>query len=251
MKVYSAVIHIFMLELSVLSLFIPIFDSKNFEDMSYAANMILTYFMNLSKTLNVIWQVSHIEELFKDVNGLIERGWMKREHIEKFQSQVTRAFTLFKVYMTASILTVLSGFLPPFYTGKLSYRMWMPFDPQQSDLLFNVDALYQLATSVYGTIMAVVTDMFPVLIMSYVVGFTEVLCCQLEELGREDKANEEEELQRLFEFMRIQIELKRVVQKLQKIFSRVLATQGVMSVVILCTTSFSLTFVSRVRGLSQ
>lgn len=117
-KIYCALVQI-LLELYVGFLVMQLLNCKNIEDLSFVTNMLLTSFMNVFKSLNVMWNLRNILELFRVIDRLIDDWWMQPEHISKFQSRVLRGNKVIEIYKRILLATALTGLVPPFFTGNL------------------------------------------------------------------------------------------------------------------------------------
>lgn len=234
-------VHFLLLDLPGALILIKLLGSDGLEDISEAVNMLLTYFMVFAKSINLMWNMNRVTKLFKTIGGLMDL--VKIEDKMRFASQVLRSQKIFKFYYAVALVSVATSVLQPFFTGKLAVKMWFPYDAEANIISLYPTALFQMFSSIHNCSLCIALDMLPIFFMSYVAMFIEILCDDLEEIGRGETSNKT-----LVKCVEIQIKIKKIIVNIEEIFSGVLMAQGIMSVVILCTTSFIMTVVSN-RGL--
>lgn len=247
----AAIVHFLLLDLATVLTFVKVISSGGLEDMSEAVNMFLTYFMVLVKSINVIWKINDILELFETIESLMSR--MEIDKDPKFEAQLRKTQKIFKVYYGTAIVSVFFSVIQPFFTGTLAVKMWFPYDAEGDMISLYLTAVFQMFSSIHNCSVCIALDMLPVYFMSYAVGLIDVLCCNLENIGSHnpnDKLHgrfafdQGKNTQILIKLVEVHIRIKRIIFNIQDIFSSVLMAQGIMSVIILCTTSFSMSVVS-------
>lgn len=87
-------------------------------------------------------------------------------------------------------------------------------------------------------------DMIPVFFMTYVVGFLESLCDQLKSVSHGNADKPEVIYKKFVKCIEFQLEIDEYIEKVHRCFSKVLFVQGLISILILCTSTISMTVVS-------
>lgn len=250
---YSIIVRFCFLDLVCILILISVLKSDDLEGISDAVKMLLTYFMLLVKSTNVMWRVDEITDLLTSIKKLMDNeDWMKSLN-GNVSKQTLKAQKLFKIYFTLCLITVVVGMLPPFFTGKFGFKMWLPFDTAENVFMFYIVAFFQLLDGLHNISICIGLDMLPIFLVSYMIAFIETLCDQLEDLKEQTNllplrkpsdANSDQGLKTLQMYIRIQIEIRRITSWIEQLFSNILLSQGILSIVILCTISFSMTVVS-------
>lgn len=230
-------VHFLLLDLPGALILIKLLRSDGLEDISEAVNMLLTYFMVFAKSINLILKMNSVIKLFKTIEALM--NLVKVEDKKRFASQVLRSQKIFKFYYAVALISVATSVLQPFFTGKLAVKMWFPYDAEADIISLYPTALFQMFSSMHNCSLCIALDMLPIFFMSYVAMFIEILCDDLLEIGRGGTSKIT-----LVKCVEVQIKIKKIIVNIEEIFSGVLMAQGIMSVVILCTTSFIMTVVS-------
>jgi 7tm Odorant receptor len=207
-----------------------------------------TYIAMLLKSINFITHIGEIKLLFDTIETVLEKDPMS----EKFKKRIQTVDKVFKFFWASAVMTTVLGSLIPFVTHELAYRMWFPYDYNNNDVLFWISASFQIFESCSYCGLDMVLNMVPVFFMVYILGMLEQLCDRLDELKRRKTLNPDGSINRFEsnnnskEFLKCieyHLNILQIKKRVEKIFSTVLLLQGLMSTLILCTTSYALTIV--------
>lgn len=241
------IVHFLLLDLATVLCLVKVLLSGDLEDISEAINLLLTYVMVFLKSINILWKMNDVLHLFDTIKNLMNQVEAKGN--KTFEYQVLRSQKLFRVYYATALLSVAASVSQPFFTGKLAVKMWFPYNAERDVVSLYPTAVFQMFSSFHNCSLCIALDMIPIFFMSYVVGFIEILRNNLEQIGASESINcsvlnQAQELKTLVKCVDVHIKIKRIVVEIEELFSGVLMAQGIMSVIILCTTSFSMTVVS-------
>lgn len=255
-KINAFVVHFLLIDLVLVLLLTHVLKSNDLKDIAEAMNLLLTFLMSFMKSLNLMWKIKDVLQLIEMIKDLMGTESLINNHSdEKLKLRLSKAKKLMKVYWFTALLAVFFGLTQPFCSRKLKEKMWLSFDAEKNVFIFYPIALYQLVSSLHNCTMCVALDFLPIFFMSYSIGFMEMLYDQLGKLGREkvdgnslkveNSDGTDDILKELVECMKTQIAIKNILTKIEEIFSSVLMVQGLMSVIIFCTTSFTIAEVSK------
>lgn len=211
--------------------FVKVSDVIDFADQS---SSFCTYLVCSVKCVNYFFQCDAIEVLFKELQQCMDHFGTA----QSYKKHVDKAFFFVKVYWSATFFTVfMAGFLP-FFSNRLAYRQWFPYD-LNVPILYYISALYQWIGTLCYSACNVMMDMIPVLLMGYYISMLEHLADKMKHFT--EKSLKSTSNNELITCVRYQLKIIEFVRKTEKIFSVVIFIQGLFSSVILCTTSFALT----------
>lgn len=241
--------HLLSIDLYTSLQFVYLFIFETAEDFMNVMSLFPTCIALCFKSLNFIWQVDEVEELFEMLRVIFTDNEMN----EDFKNQLRRVDKLFKYFWGSAVVTSALGITVIFFQHELPYRMWFPYDIETNEFGFWLSAVYQIIISCSVCGIVAVFDLFPTFFMSYILGMLQQLCGRLEELKKREILNSDGSVNEdrikdnkkdFIQCINYHLAILTVTRKVEKIFSAVLMTQGMMSTLILCTTAFALTIVS-------
>lgn len=246
--IYGIVMHLIFVDIYTLLQFGYLFTFETFEDFAVLMSVLPTYIAMLLKSLNFIMHIEEVKVLFDSVEAVLEKDPMT----DKFKKRVENVDKVFRFFWASAVTTTVLGSLIPIVTRKLAYRMWFPYDYKNNALLFWLSAGLQSFESITYCGLDMVLNMFPAFFMAYIISMLEHLCDRLDGLKKrktlnaDGSINQEERKNNSKEFLncvKYHLRIIEITRSVEKIFSTVLFLQGLMSTLILCTTSYALTIV--------
>lgn len=250
--IYGIFMHLVFVDIFTLLQFAYLFTFETFEDFANLMSLFPTFIACVFKSLNMFYNLEAIANLIMVLREMMEGQTLS----ENFKSHLKGADKAFKIFWGAALASCVTGALVPFQQHLLPYRMLFPYNYENSEILFWMSAFYQIlvTTSICGAV--TVFDTLPVMFMSYIIGMLEQLCERLEALKKQSLLNADEAMNReiattnsaeLVKCVEYHLKIIKLSKRVEEIFSTVLFIQGMMSTLILCTTSFALTIVSTNR----
>lgn len=248
--VYAFVVSVLSFGLYTTLQFIYLFTFDTFNDFVHLMSLLPTCIAMVFKIFNFLYNFSNFEELLSMIKEAVESETLSRS----FENSLNQIDKIFKAYWASVVGTTLLAIFIPFFQHELPFRMWVPFDIVHNNFNFWCAVWYQIIDTCLGCGVLCVLDLFPVICMSYILGMLKQLSSKLEaikshEISQGDgKASRivvsSEEFQKCINY---HLKIVRIARKVEKIFSSILLAQGVISMVVLCTTSFALTIVSDLK----
>lgn len=249
-KIFGIMSHLLTIDLYTSLQFGYLFIFETADDFMNVMSLFPTCIALCFKSLNFIWKVDEVEELFDMLRVILKEN----EINEDFKNHLIRVDKIFKYFWASAVITSALGITVIFFQHELPYRMWFPYDIDTNEFGFWLSAVYQIIISCSVCGVVAVFDTMPIFFMSYILGMLDQLCTRLEDLKKrkilntDGSVNEDQVKDNEKEFIKCihyQLTILTFTRKVEKIFSAVLMAQGMMSSLILCTTAFALTIVSR------
>ena len=242
-RIYCVVVHIIFMDTILALQIAALCTYETFDDIVNTLFIIPTYVGCVAKTLNFLVNFSKVEEIMEMLKELYEIC----PDTTKIDQRLKMASRIYRTFLFGAIACGVAACLTVFY--ELPYRIWFPYNTDENLWAYVIVAAYaSLEILVYGHVI-VTLDLFLVFFFSYAIGFMEVLCDSLgsirkqylEHSSRQDFNHNQKELKKLIGF---QIKVDEYLKKFLISFSWIFVLQGLISVVILCTTFFVMINVS-------
>lgn len=249
--------HIFLVEIYLICSISFLFIVDNLEDFSEAIGILATLFGVWLKTDYFILNKKRFESLLVSLQELIDyESWIEEGTGENLRQKIAQIDRVFKIFMTMAVAGVTFGSFVPFTTHTMPYKMWFPYDYNSNEFVFWLSVFYQLIPGFIYAPTTIIIDTLPSFCISFTTGMINELSERLTNLnddlkeetktiGNDSRAKESERLKELYKCIEIQLKIRAFQEDIADIFGKIIWAQGLMSTVILCTTSFSLTIVSK------
>ena len=238
-RIYCFVAHLIFMEIILALQIAALCTYETFNDVINTLFAMPTTAGSNVRTLNFLVNLREVEEIMKMSKELYEMC-PDTAKVDERLNKATQIFNIFLFGATAcGVATCLTGFY------ELPYRIWFPYDTDEKLWAYViVAACTSFKMIAYGHVI-VTLDIFPVFFFSYAIGFMETLCDSLgsirkqylEHSSRQDFDHNQRELKKLIDF---QIKVDEYLKKILKTFSWIFLLQGLISVIIFCTTLFLL-----------
>lgn len=261
-KIFGLVLHIIGIDLFLGSQIYHAASGNSLMEVADTLSILFTYFLLSAKSYMFVYQVNEIFALYGELKDLILLAEEKFGHpLEKVESRIRQAQTMFQVFWIACLVTCNFGGLfsvitywsnpnPPY---KVAYRTWFPFDFENDFKWFVFMGLYQYIDPVFYCGVVGSIDMLPVFFFNAATGLLEELAVHLSNIGKsaeestEKEQKTEDHFHKLLDSIDIHLKIKTLISKTEKIFSSMIFIQGAASLIILCTTAFTLSKVSSIE----
>jgi hypothetical protein len=242
---------------------------ESFEEFSESLIVVLAVLIFIFKSVNFVVNNKKIDLLYKSLKALIEEDTLKsNQNGSKLKQRTKQVDRIFKLLMCFSMFCVTMSVFVAFCAHELPLKMWFPWDYEANEGLFWILATYQIIGGFIITPSSILVDFFPLFILSYLTGTLEELSENLEMICgaktikeiktptccsyKPDKTSLKivelleaiEKLEKLVECVKIHQKVVKIAVEFNEIFAKDFWFEGIIAVIILCTTSFSLTFVS-------
>ncbi|KAG5683124.1 hypothetical protein PVAND_012424 [Polypedilum vanderplanki] len=248
-KFYAYFMQTFFLYIFTLLMGAAVFEKSTLNEIAEVMTFFFTFFVKVLKCINLVINVDKFLLLLADIKKAIIYCGLPKIYIDKHLSFGKK---LFLAFWLPTFVTVGTGTVLCFVNGKLSYPIWLPYDPskENSVFLFYLSAFYQSFETLLYPTANVMMDTVSLLPIVYLVAMLEHLCDKLENLKRQKmigRINKNTKTDNQNEFLNCVI-YQRTILKLtnqtEKIFSKIIAIQGFFMSIILCTVAFILTLLS-------
>lgn len=239
--IYGIFMHIIFIDLFTALQFAYLFSFETFEDFANLMSMLPTYTALCLKSINWFYNLNAIEALFDRIQDNLDCGFIT----EKLLSHGKRTSKIFKVFWASAAASCILGAFVPVISHTLPYRMWFPYEYDNNLPMFWLGAIYQIVNTLCYSGVDIVLDTFPVFFMGFILGMVEQLSDRLEALKKQTAATSIENKKELLKCIKYQLNILEITRRVERFFSMVFLLRGLMSTLILCTTSYALTIVSK------
>lgn len=242
-QIFHLIVHFTLIDIYFVFSAMYLFTNNNLQDFSEAIGISTTLFGVCYKIKYFYFKKDQFVDLLTSLEELIEfESWIDKGKGERLRERLKKVDRIFKIFMTMTMVGLVSGAVVPFTSHIMPYKMWFPYDYNSSEIVFWTSVAYQLIPGfIYGPVIIII-DTLPAFMMSYVTGMLEELSERLESPG-EERRNELSS-KKLIKSIKIQLKIKALTAEIGEIFGKVIWVQGFLSTLILCTTSYALTIVS-------
>lgn len=250
---YGYLNHFLIVELCLVGELICAYYDETLEDFIETMGLGFTYIAEMFKSINFFFKIKLILKLYAELVELVDFSaddrWKNREQL---QPQINFGFKVYKIFWISAWTTCVMSAIVPFTARKLPYKVWFPFDTENSDIGFWVASVYLIVDSFFCSAIDFSLDTLPVFFLVFVIGMINELSDRLDEIGKiknENQTDAEFMNKELKKCIEIHLKLKKLVGDIQSIFSSVILIQGLCSSMILCMGVFSMSTVSLIATL--
>lgn len=233
--------HFICIEVYVALQFIYVFKADNLIDSTEALSLAVTDLAMLFKCWNFFHKLKKIIALVDYLEALLKFSYNSNEPGRfLLRSQVKFGYKVFIVFWSTVIMTCITSFFPPFITHQLPYKIWFPFDYENSEVGFWSACALMLLNSPYISTLDLALDILPIIFMTFAIGLLDELAERLEKIGSKG----EKPVQELVHCVEVHKKIKVFIRNIEKNFSTTVLMQGVLSSAILCTSAFTMSSVN-------
>lgn len=241
---YGIFMHFFFIDSTISMQIAYFFEYETFEDLADLLSLLPTMITLFCKTINLFMRSSKIKEIIKLTQEIL-LTCPDNIHVEKQIKTVLKIYKiqLYVVVSSLMLVTILS-------VNRLSQKMTFPFDTKQP-IGYALSAIFQSIIGFCSAFTALSSNLLIILSLSYASSFLRVLSDRLESIGKknsqhesEDKKISENNYEELMKCIQLQKKIDEYINLIHQTFSTVILVQCMMSTLILCTISISLSLVS-------
>lgn len=265
----SILSHSFFIDISMLFVIINMFTVKR-SIVEYSAAMeMIPFFVGLfTKTLNIMYKKQKIEKLMESLKDLMgQDSWIEKSKGVKLQKRVEVVNKIFKYSLSFLVITSFINPIVCIARHELPVKMWLPYDYSSNEFLYWFSFSHEFIGGLIFMPVLIICDILPNFFICFAIGIAEELnerlknvlkdevktpegsssepttskVCNQAELVKKQQNEHLKEFQRVIE---LQLKLKTFVAEVEQIFGTILGTEALMSVSVLCTTCFALSFVT-------
>jgi hypothetical protein len=258
--------HLLFFELCLLGELLYVFNAEGLEDYVEGIGMTFTYISAVFKCLNFFYKLKLIKKSVETLTALLEfsadERWKSRDHVK---AQVAFGLKVYKAFWISAYISCIFSSLVPFLSHQLPYKVWFPFDTENSELGFWIASFSLICNSFTVSVVDISLDTLPVIFLTFAIGLTNELSARLSMVGSSDNkvkgpnarqvlnsksvSTENVEMEKeLIKCIEIHKKIKEFVTEIQENFATVILIQGFFSALILCTGAFTM---STVRKMSM
>lgn len=259
-KLYGIVFHLFGLDIYLIFQLIFILSADNLLELTDSFSVFFTYFLVCAKSCNYTLKLDAIFVLIKDFNEtIVLMQKVEDETMVKLTKRLRQVRLFFRVFWGSCMSACVVGALVPIVTFIINpnppyrnpYKTWFPYDFENEFGWFVFVATYQGLNAIFYTGVAAAMDTYPVLFFNASAALLHELSDRMACIGAINEDHEgkfEENLRLLEKYIALHLKVKLLIKRAEEIFSPMIFLQGAVSLVILCTSAYSL---SRVRSLGR
>lgn len=243
---YGLLVHFVFVECHLIFEFGFLFILETFEDFANVMTLLPTVSLVCLKSINFRIYINEMEELLEQVRTIFNGSTVSR----KFENELRKIEKIYKAFWGAALASCVIGAFIPFVQHILPYKMWFPWDYEQSEIRFWGYATYQIIASLVDCSISVVLVLLPVMFMVYILGMFEDLSDRLEALKSPKQRSQMSDAnihRKFLDCIEYHRKILTFTRKVEKIFSFTFFAQGIMSTIILCSIAFALTVASEYR----
>lgn len=263
-KVFAIVMHLIFVELFLLLQMIRLTQAKNIEEFSLQSAMFPANLSASLRALNFVLKRNKIKAFMKSLNNLLEdKDWLEIQNGEKLKQRTSQANRVFKVFVAfyafGMIFATFGTATFPVY--DLPIAIFFPFDPSYSMVPFYFGLAYELFAILIYSPVSTVFEALPLYFMSFVSGIIEEFSEKLRNFGHENVGlvscaatsfgaihkQDDQNLRQLEKYIKVHLKIKALHANINDTFGLVLLAQALISILSICTASFSLVQVVRIK----
>lgn len=259
-RIYGAIFRLLGIDLFVLCQLIYVCSAKSLLDLSDSLSFSFTYVILALKSYSYAGNMDKIFEQFSELEELmalvqkVEAKTMVKLKQRLVEPQIFfRIFwaACFAVTSTGALIPVVSYMLNPNPPYTVPYTTWFPFDYANEFAPFLFIAIYEGCNGMFYCGVVASLDILPMLLFNAGAGLLEELGARMSRIGMDmdgdeqeiDESKQNEDLKQLERCISLHLRIKSFIKKSESIFSFMIFVQGAVSLIILCTSAFSLTMV--------
>lgn len=237
---YGCAMHLMFIDLFLVMEIAYLSECETMENFANLMSLMPTYIAFFFKSLNVLLNSSKVKEIIERTDELL----LICSDNSLVEKQIKTVNKILKFQLVTGLTTCFVGALLSVY--QLPQKMLFPYDVS-SGLGYWISAVYQSLGTFCMVPVAISLDILIVLPMCYAAAFVTIINNRLQSLENKRSQSQklaEDDIRELIKCVKIQKKIDEYMNLFHETFSTVLLIQGMMSTLILCTTSISLSAVS-------
>jgi len=224
-----AIIELFLLSFTVIKSF-AIFSVQNSEEFSQLMAVLIAFIGTHFKIFNLVLSIRRVQGMMTQLKNLLKfNNWLDLSKCDKLKKSVWRANKVFKCHFAITVLFMINLVIVSCTTHQLIYMKEI-----FKDINFWCANIYQITNITVASVLTVVLDYWPIILMSFAIGFYE-------ELNEQLISSDPAKLEKLIE---VDLKIRAFVDEIMKCFSYVVILQAGLSAIIMCNIAYVLSQVS-------
>lgn len=241
-NLWTFVCVVICLELNIVLSLVHLLTSDQFDE--EVLILCLIYAGPNFKFINLKSKMKLVKSLFSDLKLLLKFAKFeeasKRLELKKHSKFMIR---LFRVFLGSIMFSASTDLAMPYFENRLPYKMWIPYNYCGPTLLW-LTSILQVVLALITSSIAISIDMIPIFFMGMVTVLLAIFSRQLEMFAESETNNKS--YQELVNFVKIHLQIKSFVAKVEKCFSITFLAQGFLSSGFICLTAFQLSTVRQI-----
>jgi hypothetical protein len=178
---------------------------------------------------------------------------------ERFERRLRRIQRIATMCLCAVLLSGFMSSFPLIFSHTMPYLLWTPLNLDNSFNFWLVFTYETLAVFNLG-IVSVALELLPVYFMVYIVGFVEQLCERLEGIkkhrvlnadGTINQAERIDNRKELVTCVKLHVKIHQITKRVSDMFAIVFLARGIITCILICSTTFSVFATSDVSLIVQ
>lgn len=258
-RIYGAVFRLFGIDLFVTCQLIYVCSAKSLLDLSDSLSFSFTYVILALKSWSYASNMTKIMEQFDELDELmllVQK--IEEKTLEKLKPRFAEAQMFFRIFwaacfavtFTGALIPIISYILNPNPPYNVPYTTWFPLDFENQFGPFLFVGIYEGCNGMFYCGVVASLDLLPILLFNAGAGLLEELGERMNRIGStldsdqlSDEIKQNKDLRQLERCIALHLRIKSFIRKSESIFSLLIFIQGAVSLIILCTSAFSLTMV--------
>ncbi len=235
-KFFALLLRFLTVDFMMLLLFIQLKDISDMADFTILINLLFGSIVTFVRMKSMIYQAYRIQKLRHELKMELKSYKMN----EKFQRRISRMEKILNFVLVFVFTGTLSEATIPIFSYELAFKMYNPFDLNNS-LVFWATVAYQQISIFVISRLETSMDALQNSYLAYFSAMQEQLCDELENLPSTQRRTATfDRRDKLIEIFKLQKSLKKMCKEIQEIFNLAYFIRGLGAVLLLCTSVFTL-----------
>lgn len=246
---FYGLLHFFGVGVWMLGELIYMIYAESLLDASDNISILFTYVGMSVKSFLFVCKLKEITRSIEDLKGLALLLQEKNDgkSLELLKQRTNQTQTIFHVTWGLCLTaTFFSGVVPivsyianPHPPYKIGFKTWAPFDFTYSFKGFVCIAAFQILNPVFYCGVVASGDLLPVFFFNAATGLLEEFSDKMKTILAV-KVSDDDVTKNLVDFVEIHLKIKSFIKACDRTFAPMIFTQGAISLIILCTGSFTM-----------
>lgn len=271
-NIVSIFYHLFVALISIVFQIIFFMDPVNLtiDNATLLTATMPMYISVLVRIINFVHKQKKLESAMIMIHDLVELDfWIARSSGVKLKRRSDQIINIAKV----QIVMILSAWsfttIVSLATLEIPSKMWLPYQNHFFSIILAI--LWQQSYIFMPVTAAYIIAIFPLVLINLTTGLTEELGERIEKIGlkflkkkkkvrfkdlagkilenveekpKRAKIQQDEAIKELKKCIDIQLKIREIVREVNEIFGKVIWSQGFLTIIILCTTTYAMTVAS-------
>jgi hypothetical protein len=244
---YGITLRIFLIDAIILQQLVHLPSARNIVEITEIATVMVSLVNVFYESFVLYRNSARIKGIMEEIKSCaidfeMDKKFYKRVVVIKKIWLATVGFSLYAV--TVSIITCIAAHKPAIIS-------WTPLDKENS-VQFWLLLIYHYVCMLYISPTITTMQLLPAFFMTFIYGFLKQLCERLEKIGvRVDQEEKIDNRKELIKCVRFHVRIIEINRKVSELFSFVFLVRGLVTCLLICSTTFSLFAISDVSTVIQ